>query len=118
MKKYYSLLGCVGLLAAGPVAPAAQGRVTLSGPAALCIGAGGLVATPSYLTVGPGATLPNKGQLDFGGALTNNGTVTAPTAGTSKALLRPFEELRIENGSAASAPLPSSWPTPAPLFNS
>ena len=57
MKKYYSLLGCVGLLAAGPVAPAAQGQVTLSGPATLCMGAGGLVTMPSYLTVGPGATL-------------------------------------------------------------
>ena len=98
MKKYYSLLGCVGLLAAGPVAPAAQGQVTLAGPATLCIGVGGLVAMPSYLTVGPGATLTNKGQLDFGGDLTNNGPVTAPIAGTSKALLRPFEELRIENG--------------------
>ena len=85
MKKTYllSLLPALALVLSGPLA---QAQITVLGPVTLYIGPGGLVATPSYLTVGSGATLTNEGQLDVGGDLTNNGTVTTPV--TPAALLR------------------------------
>ncbi|MDQ2769925.1 MAG: T9SS type A sorting domain-containing protein [Bacteroidota bacterium] len=85
MKKNYllSLLPGLALVLAGPLA---QAQITVSGPVTLYIGPGGLLATPSYLTLGSGATLTNEGQLDVGGDLTNNGTVTTPV--TPAALLR------------------------------
>ena len=85
MKKYYNRLLLASLIAALP-ASAVRAQLTLSGPVTFYIGAGGLVAMPSFLTVGPGATLTNEGQLDVGGDLTNNGIVTTPTA--PAALLR------------------------------
>ena len=83
-EKNYFLLLLPGL-ALGLTPPAARAQITISGPVTLYIGPGGLVATPSYLTVGSGATLTNEGQLDLGGDLTNNGTVTTPV--TPAALL-------------------------------
>lgn len=83
-KSYFPFL--LASFAVTLLAPAAQAQVALSGPVTLYIGPGGLVATPAALTVGAGATLTNEGQLDVGGDLTNNGTITPPT--TPAALLR------------------------------
>ena len=119
MKKNYSLLKLpvLALLLGGPLA---QGQIAITGPVTLYIGPGGLVATPSWLSVGSGATLTNEGQLDVGGDLTNNGILTAPVM--PAALLRangstlqnltgtgalPVQNLTVNNaaGVAVSAPL-------------
>ena len=79
MKNCYFFL-VVSALGAWLPALAVQAQVALAGPSTLYIGPGGLVSTSSNVTVGAGATLTNEGQFDLGGDLTNNGTVTAPTA--------------------------------------
>lgn len=100
MKKLYSSLLLTGL-ALSWLAPPVRAQLTISGPVTLYIGPGGLIAMPSYLTVGAGATLTNEGQLDFGGNLTNNGTVTTPV--TPAAQLRAVGTAGLQNltGSAA-----------------
>lgn len=90
MKKNY-LRPLLTSLAIALSAPAGRAQMTVSGPVTLYIGPGGLVALPSFLTIGAGATLTNEGQLNLGGDLTNNGTATAPV--TPAALL-------LANGSA------------------
>jgi hypothetical protein len=84
MKNLYFLLLPAGLLASIP--GTVQAQVSLTGSSTLYIGPGGTVASPGYLNVGTGTTLTNEGQLEVGGNLTNNGTVTTPTA--AAALLR------------------------------
>ena len=84
MKKKYLIPLLMGL-AIALAAPAGRAQITISGPATLYIGPGGLMTTPSYITIGAGATLTNEGQLNIGGDLTNNGTMTAPV--TPAALL-------------------------------
>ena len=119
MKKFYLflLLTCLGLGTAGRVA---QAQVVITGASTLYIGPGGIVAVPVSLTVGTGATLTNEGQLDLGGDLTNNGTVTAPVTAaaqlratgtslqslTSPAAL-PVQNLTVNNaaGVAVAAPI-------------
>ena len=63
MKKTYllSLLPGLALVLSGPLA---QGRIAVLGLVTLHIGPGGLMATPSYLTLGSGAILINEGPLD------------------------------------------------------
>jgi hypothetical protein len=99
MKKFYliPLLTCLGLgLPAGMV----RAQVAITGASTLYIGPGGVVAIPVSLTVGSGGTLTNEGQLDLGGDLTNNGTVTAPV--TPAAQLRATgTSLQNLTGSAA-----------------
>ncbi|MBO2010800.1 T9SS type A sorting domain-containing protein [Hymenobacter negativus] len=94
MKKFYWILLLTGL-GIGLPATVVQAQLTISGPVTLYIGPGGLMAMPSYLTVGTGATLTNEGQLDFGGDLTNNGIVTAPV--TSAAQLRVMGAAGLQN---------------------
>ncbi|WP_310396410.1 T9SS type A sorting domain-containing protein [Hymenobacter sp.] len=89
-------------LAAGLPISAVRAQVTLTGPATFYIGPGGVVAVPASVTVGPGATLTNEGQLDVGGDLTNNGTVTAPV--TPAAALRALGI--APQALAGTAPLP------------
>ncbi|MFD2721841.1 T9SS type A sorting domain-containing protein [Hymenobacter monticola] len=101
MKNIYFLLLPVSLLAGLPLV-AVHAQVSLTGSSTLYIGPGGTVTSPGYLNVGAGTTLTNEGQLEVGGNLTNNGTVTTPTA--AAALLR-------ANGTAqqtlsGSSPLP------------
>jgi hypothetical protein len=99
MKKLYSLL----LLTASGIGGAsfsAQAQLTISGPATLYIGPGGIMATPSSLTVGSGATLTNEGQLDFGADLTNNGTVTTPVTPAAQLRAMGAAGLQNVNGSA------------------
>jgi hypothetical protein len=99
MKKFYFVL--FTCLVAGWPTSAVRAQLTLSGPVTFYIGPGGVVAMPSYITVGSGATLTNEGQLDFGGDLTNNGTVTTPV--TPAAALRAVGTAGLQNlaGSAA-----------------
>jgi len=100
MKKSHSFFLLTGL-AVNLAALEVRAQLTVSGPVTLYIGPGGLMTMPSYLTVGSGATLTNEGQLDFGGDLTNNGTVTAPV--TPAAQLRAMGAAGLQNlaGSAA-----------------
>ena len=72
MKKTYllSLLPDLVLVQSGPLA---QGQISVSGPVTLHIGPGGLMATPSYLTLGSGAILINEGPLDVGGGVLGSG---------------------------------------------
>ena len=99
MKKCYSLLLLTGL-GLGTTGREVRAQVVITGASTLYIGSGGLVAMPVSLTVGTGATLTNEGQLDLGGDLTNNGTVTAPV--TAAAQLRATgTSLQIVTGPAA-----------------
>ncbi|HEX8657777.1 MAG TPA: T9SS type A sorting domain-containing protein [Hymenobacter sp.] len=114
MKNHYPAL-LLAYFIAGPPATVARAQVTLSDAATFYIGPGGVVAAPTYVTVGPGATLTNEGQLDFGGDLTNNGTVTAPadpaaalravgTAGTQSiagTAPLPLQNLTVNNAAGA-----------------
>jgi len=115
MKNYYLLCAPGAGLLGG--APAARVQVTLAGPVTFYIGAGRLVTVPSCLTVGAGATLTNEGQLDSGGNLTNNGTVTAPAAllratGAAPQTLAGAAALPVQNLNVNN---PAAWaPPPAP----
>ncbi|GAB3587574.1 T9SS type A sorting domain-containing protein [Hymenobacter daeguensis] len=100
MKKFYSILLLTGL-ALGLPPTAVRAQLTISGPVTLYIGPGGLMAMPSYLTVGSGATLTNEGQLDFGGDLTNNGTVTVPVTPAAQLRAMGVAGLQTLTGSAA-----------------
>ena len=72
MKKTYllSLLPGLALVLSGPLA---QGQISVSGPVTLHIGPDGLMANPLYLTLGSGAILTDKGQLDVDGGVLGSG---------------------------------------------
>ena len=79
MKKNY----CFPLLISVVLATPASAQITLTGASVLYVSPGSSLAVSSHLTIGAAATFDNEGQFDFGGDLTNNGTMTVPTAPTA-----------------------------------